>query len=42
MGEEEKNGSFLDTWARFPNVYDIYNSNDEDAITFMTYFIPEG
>ena len=23
MGEEESNGSFLDTWARFPNIYDI-------------------
>ena len=34
MGEEESNGSFLDTWARFPNIYD---TNDEDAMTFMTY-----
>ena len=39
MGEEESNGSFLDTWARFPNIYDIYDTNDEDA---MTYFRPEG
>ena len=37
MGEEESNGSFLGTWARFPNIYDIYNNNDEDAMTFMTY-----
>ena len=28
MGEEESKGSFLDTWARFPNIYD---TNDEDA-----------
>ena len=34
MGEEESNGSFLDTCARFPNIYD---TNDEDAMTFMTY-----
>ena len=43
MGEEESNGSFLDTWARFPNIFDIYDtSNDEDAMTFMTYCRPEG
>ena len=37
MGEEESNRSFLDTnWARFPNIYDIYDTNDEDAMTFMT------
>ena len=28
MEEEESNGSFLDTWARFPNIYD---TNDEDS-----------
>ena len=42
MGEEESNGSFLDTWARFPNIYDIYDTNDEDAMKFMTYYRPEG
>ena len=39
MGEEESNGSFLDTWARFA---DIYDTNDEDSMTFMTYCKPEG
>ena len=39
MEEEESNGIFLDTWARFPNIYD---TNDEDAMTFMTYCRPEG
>ena len=39
IGHKESNGSFLDTWARFPNIYD---TNDEVAMTFMTYFIPEG
>ena len=39
MGEEESNGSFLDTWARFTN---IYETNDEDALTFMEYCRPEG
>ena len=34
MGEEDSNGSFLDNWARFPNIYD---TNDEDTMTFMTY-----
>ena len=38
MGEEESNGSFLDTWDRFLDTYDIYDANDEDAMTFMTYF----
>ena len=42
MGEEQSNGSFLDTWARFPNIYDIYDTNDEDATKFMTYCRPEG
>ena len=37
MEEEESNGSFLDTWARFPNIYDIYDTNDEYAMKFMTY-----
>ena len=37
MGEEEPNGSFLDIWGRFPNIYDIYDTNDEDAMKFMTY-----
>ena len=41
MGEEESNGSFLDTWARFTNIYDIYDTNDEDDMKFMTYFRPE-
>ena len=28
-----------DTWATFPNIYD---ANDEDAMTFMTYCKTEG
>ena len=42
IGEKESNGSFLDTWDRFPNSYDIYDTNDKDAMTFMTYCRPEG
>ena len=42
MGEEESNGSFLDIGARFPSIYDIYDTNDEDAMTFMTYWRHEG
>ena len=42
MEEEESNGSFLDTCTRFPNIYDIYDTNDEDVMTFMTYCILEG
>ena len=39
MGEEVLNGSFLDTWAKFPNIYD---TNDEDAMKFMKYCRPKG
>ena len=39
MGEEKSNGSSLDIWARFSNIYD---TNDEDAMTFMTYCRPKG
>ena len=42
MEEEESNGSFLDTWARFPNIYGIYDTNDEDAMPFMKYLRHEG
>ena len=42
MGEDESNGSFLDTWAIIPNIDDIYDTNDEYAMTFMTYYRPEG
>ena len=30
------------TWARFDNIYDIYDTNDEDAMKFMTYYRHEG
>ena len=40
--EEDSNGSFLETWARFPSIYDIYDTNDQDAMKFMTYCRPEG
>ena len=36
-GAEESNGSLLGTWARFPNIDDIYDTNDEDTMKFMTY-----
>ena len=42
MGEEESNGSLLDTWVRFPNIYDIYDTKNEDAMTVMTYSRLEG
>ena len=42
MGEEESNGRFLDTWDIFPNIYDIYETNDEDTMKFMTYCRHEG
>ena len=42
MGEEESNGSFLDAWAKFPNIYDIYGTNDEDDMKIITYCRPKG
>ena len=37
MGEEEPNGSFMDTWLDFPYIYDIYDTNDGDStLTVMT------
>ena len=38
-GEEESNWSFLDTWVRFPNIYD---TNDEYAMKFMNNCRTEG
>ena len=42
MGEEVSNGRFLDNWARFPSIDDIYDTDDEDSMTFMTYCRTEG
>ena len=36
MGEEEPNGSFMDTWLDSPYIYDIYDTNDGDYMTVMT------
>ena len=42
MGEEEPNGSFMDTWPDSPYIYDIYDTNDEDSMTVMTQVRYEG
>ena len=42
MGEEEPNGSFMDTWLDSPYIYDIYDTNNGDSMTVMKQFIPEG
>ena len=36
MGEEETNGSFMDTWLDFPYIYDIDDTNDGDSRIVMT------
>ena len=39
MGEEEPNGSFMDTWLDslyIYDIYDIYDTNDGDSMTVMT------
>ena len=43
MGEEEPNGSFMDTWLDSPYIYDIYDTNyDGDSMKVMTQVISEG
>ena len=45
MGEEEPNGSFMDTWLDSPyiyDIYDIYDTNDGDSMIVMTQVIYEG
>ena len=36
MGEEEPNGSFMDTWQDSPYIYDIYDTNDGNSMIVMT------
>ena len=36
VGEEERNGSFMDTWLNSPYIYGIYDTNDGDSMTVMT------
>ena len=42
MGEEEPNGSFMDTWLDSPYIYDNYDTNDGDSMKVMTHVIYEG
>ena len=42
MGEEDPNGSFMDTWLDFPYIYDIYDTNDGYSMTVMTQVKYEG
>ena len=42
MGEEEPNGSFMDTWLDSSYIYDIYDTNDGDSMTVMTQVRSEG
>ena len=42
MGEEEPNGSFMDTWLDSPYIYDIYDINDGDSMIVMTQFKYKG
>ena len=42
MGEEEPNGSFMDTWLDSPYIYDIYDINDGYSMTVMTQVRSEG
>ena len=42
MGEEETNGSFVDTWLDSPYIYDIYDTNDGDSMIVMTQVRYEG
>ena len=42
MGEEEPNGSFMDTLLDSPYNYDIYDTNDRDSTIVMTQVISKG
>ena len=42
MGEEEPNGSFMDTWLDSPYIYDNYDTNDGDSMTVMTQVRSKG
>ena len=42
MGEEELNGSFMDTWLDSPYIYGIYDTNDGDYMTVMIQVISKG
>ena len=42
MGEEETNGSFMDTWLDSPYIYDIYDTNYGDYMKVMTQVGYEG
>ena len=42
MGEEEPDGTFIDTWLDSPYIYDIYDTNDGDYMKVMTKVISEG
>ena len=42
MGEEDPNGSFMDTWLDSPYIYDIYDTNDGDSMKIMTKVGYEG
>ena len=35
MGDEEPNGSFMDTWIDSPYIYGIYDTNVGDSMTVM-------
>ena len=41
-GEEEPNGSFMDTWLDSPYNFDNYNTNDGDSMTVMVQVRYEG
>ena len=42
MGEEEPNGSFMDTWLDSLYIYDIYDTNDGVSMTVITQVRFEG
>ena len=42
VGEEEPNGSFMDTWLDSPYIYDIYDTNGGNFIPVMTQLRYEG
>ena len=42
IGQEDPNGSFMDTWLDSPYIYDIYDTSGGDSMKVMTQVRFEG
>ena len=42
MGEEDPNGSLMDTWLDSPYIYDSYDTNDGDGGSYALLYLVLG